>query len=126
VSHQHPTSTSCIFFKLLLLYWMYIVTFTEVLTIYHSWVRPLHHSPLSPPSRAVYSLKNICTLKIRPQEKTGAQSAGHMFLITEKQSESPLFQIRLVSHQWYPSILERGQSWGCTGCVHVGCEYDDL
>jgi hypothetical protein len=33
-----------------LLYWGYIVTFTKVLTIHHSWIHPLHHSPLSPPS----------------------------------------------------------------------------
>jgi hypothetical protein len=32
---------------LLLLYWGYIVTFTKVLTICHSWIHPLHHSPLS-------------------------------------------------------------------------------
>jgi hypothetical protein len=25
----------------------YIVTFTKVLAIYHSWINPLHHSPLS-------------------------------------------------------------------------------
>jgi hypothetical protein len=25
----------------------YIVTFTKVLTLYHSWIHPLHHSPLS-------------------------------------------------------------------------------
>jgi hypothetical protein len=30
------------------LYWEYIVTFTKVLTIYHNWIHPLHHSPLSP------------------------------------------------------------------------------
>jgi hypothetical protein len=33
---------------LLLLYWGHIVTFTKVLIIYHSWIYPLHHSPLSP------------------------------------------------------------------------------
>jgi hypothetical protein len=32
-----------------LLYWGHIVTFTKVLTIYHSWIHPLHHSPLFPP-----------------------------------------------------------------------------
>jgi hypothetical protein len=31
-----------------LLYEGYIVTFTKVLTICHSWIHPLHHSPLSP------------------------------------------------------------------------------
>jgi hypothetical protein len=30
------------------LYWGYNGTFTEVRTIYHSWINPLHHSPLSP------------------------------------------------------------------------------
>jgi hypothetical protein len=30
-----------------LLYWGYNVTFT-VLTIYHTWIHPLHHSPWSP------------------------------------------------------------------------------
>jgi hypothetical protein len=30
------------------LYWGYIVTFTKVLTIYHSWIYPICHSPLSP------------------------------------------------------------------------------
>jgi hypothetical protein len=41
----------CFFFFLflLLLYWGYIVTFTKVLITYHSWIHPLHHSPLSPP-----------------------------------------------------------------------------
>jgi hypothetical protein len=32
---------------LLLWYWGFIVTFTEVLVIYHSWIHPFHHSPLS-------------------------------------------------------------------------------
>jgi hypothetical protein len=27
------------------LYWGYLVTFTKVLTIYHSWIHLLHHSP---------------------------------------------------------------------------------
>jgi hypothetical protein len=31
------------------LYWEYIVTFTKVLTIYHNWIHPLHHSHLSSP-----------------------------------------------------------------------------
>jgi hypothetical protein len=31
-----------------LLCWGYIVTFTKVLTMYHSWIHPLHHSSLSP------------------------------------------------------------------------------
>jgi archaellum biogenesis protein FlaJ (TadC family) len=35
-----------LFVILLLLYWGYIVTFTKVLTIYHSWIHSLHHSPL--------------------------------------------------------------------------------
>jgi hypothetical protein len=30
---------------LLLLFWGYIVTFTKVLTLYHSWIHPLHYSP---------------------------------------------------------------------------------
>jgi hypothetical protein len=34
------------FFFFLWLYWEYIVTFTKVLTIYHSWIHALHHSPL--------------------------------------------------------------------------------
>jgi hypothetical protein len=38
-----------IFIITLLLYLGYIVTFTKVLTIYHSWIHPLHRSPLSPP-----------------------------------------------------------------------------
>jgi hypothetical protein len=29
------------------LYWGYIVIFTNDLTIYHSWIHSLHHSPLS-------------------------------------------------------------------------------
>jgi hypothetical protein len=37
-----------IFVIILLLHWGYIVTFTKVLTIYHSWIYPLYHSPLSP------------------------------------------------------------------------------
>jgi hypothetical protein len=35
---------------ILLLYWGYSVTFIKVLTIYHSWIHSLHHSPLSLPS----------------------------------------------------------------------------
>jgi hypothetical protein len=38
-------------FFLLLSCWGYIVTFSKVLTmyqIYHSWIQPLYHSPLSP------------------------------------------------------------------------------
>jgi hypothetical protein len=31
------------FFVILLLYWGYIVTFTKFLTVYHSWICPLHH-----------------------------------------------------------------------------------
>jgi hypothetical protein len=30
--------------------WGCIVTFTKILTIYHSWIHALHHSPLSPSS----------------------------------------------------------------------------
>jgi hypothetical protein len=33
---------------IVLLYLRYNVTFTKVLTMYHSFVNPLHHSPLSP------------------------------------------------------------------------------
>jgi hypothetical protein len=32
---------------MLLFFWGYIVTFTKVLTIHHSWIHPLHHSHLS-------------------------------------------------------------------------------
>jgi hypothetical protein len=39
-------SSSIIFLIILLLYWRYIVTFTKVLTKYHSWINALHHSPL--------------------------------------------------------------------------------
>jgi hypothetical protein len=35
-------------FFLLLLCWGHNVTVTKVLIIYHSWIQPLHHSPLSP------------------------------------------------------------------------------
>jgi hypothetical protein len=35
-------------FIYLLLCWGYIVTFTKVLIIYHSWIYPFHHSPLFP------------------------------------------------------------------------------
>jgi hypothetical protein len=41
-----------IFFKklfILLLCWGYIVAFTKIFTIYHTWIHPLHNSPLSPP-----------------------------------------------------------------------------
>jgi hypothetical protein len=43
----------CLFFLffliiIFLLYWGYIVTFAKVLTVYHSWIYLLHHSPLSP------------------------------------------------------------------------------
>jgi hypothetical protein len=34
-------------YLLLLLYWGYIVTFTKVHIIYHSWIHLLHHPPLS-------------------------------------------------------------------------------
>jgi hypothetical protein len=37
------------FIFLVFQFWGYIVTFTKVLTIYHSWIHPLNHSPLSPP-----------------------------------------------------------------------------
>jgi hypothetical protein len=43
------------FIIILLLYWGYIVTFTKVLTIYHSWIRTLHYSPLSPAPHSWYS-----------------------------------------------------------------------
>jgi hypothetical protein len=35
-----------LFIIILLLYWGYNVTFTNVLTIQHSQIHPLHHSPL--------------------------------------------------------------------------------
>jgi hypothetical protein len=35
-------------FILLLFYWGNNVACTKGLTIYHSWIHPLHHSPLSP------------------------------------------------------------------------------
>jgi hypothetical protein len=35
------------FFTLfILLYWRYIMTFTKVLIIYHSWIHPFHHCPM--------------------------------------------------------------------------------
>jgi hypothetical protein len=36
-----------IIFFIIILYWGYIVTFTKALTVYHSLIYPLHHSPLS-------------------------------------------------------------------------------
>jgi hypothetical protein len=39
--------------------WGYIVAFTKVLTIYqiyHTWIHPLHHSPLSPPKMQSFKL----------------------------------------------------------------------
>jgi hypothetical protein len=39
------------FLFLLLQYWGYIVTFIKVLTLYHSWIHPLHYSPLSIPGK---------------------------------------------------------------------------
>jgi hypothetical protein len=36
------------FYVFLPLYWGYIVIFTQVLTVYHSLIHPLHHSPLFP------------------------------------------------------------------------------
>jgi succinate-acetate transporter protein len=36
--------TQVVHFGFLWLYWGYIVTFTKVLTIYHSWIHPLHRS----------------------------------------------------------------------------------
>jgi hypothetical protein len=50
--HQHSTYVHNFIiiivslFIIILLFWVYIVTFTKVLTIYHSWIHPLHHSPL--------------------------------------------------------------------------------
>jgi hypothetical protein len=51
---------SLLFFFLiivLLLYWVYIVTFTKVVIVFHSWIYPLHHSPLSPLPLTFYSSK---------------------------------------------------------------------
>jgi hypothetical protein len=42
---HHPSYFS-LFIIISLLYWWHIVTFTKVLTIYHSWIHPPHHSPL--------------------------------------------------------------------------------
>jgi hypothetical protein len=36
------------FYFLLLLFWVYIVTFTKFLTIYHSWIYSFFYSPSSP------------------------------------------------------------------------------
>jgi hypothetical protein len=43
-----PKKKSILFFEILFiiivfLYWGYIVTFTKVLTLYHSWIHTLHH-----------------------------------------------------------------------------------
>jgi hypothetical protein len=49
---EYSLKRNCGFFLFLiyflLLYWGYVVTFTEVLTVYHNWIQPLHHAPLSP------------------------------------------------------------------------------
>jgi hypothetical protein len=47
----------------------YIVAFTKVLTIYHTWIQPLHHSPLFPCSpisgmvstSIIFQFTYICT-----------------------------------------------------------------
>jgi hypothetical protein len=45
ISHAIFNEEEKYIFKLLL-YWGYTVTFTKVFTIHHSWIHPLHHSPL--------------------------------------------------------------------------------
>jgi hypothetical protein len=49
-SHWLPMVHIYSIFKyfLSLLYWGYIVTLMKVLTIYHTWIHPLHHSLLFP------------------------------------------------------------------------------
>jgi hypothetical protein len=48
-TRQESTCLTCRpHFIFLLLYWGYIVAFTKVLTMYHSWIHSFHHSPLSP------------------------------------------------------------------------------
>jgi hypothetical protein len=44
----HPQIYLFIFsiFYYIILYWGYIMTFTKVLALYHSWIYPIHHSPL--------------------------------------------------------------------------------
>jgi hypothetical protein len=52
------------FLFLLLLYWEYIVTFTKIVAIYHSWIHLLHYSPLSlppPPTPGIVSTDFIFT-----------------------------------------------------------------
>jgi hypothetical protein len=58
----HSLNAQFIFhFFLLLLCWRYIVTFTKVLTMYHSSIYPLHHSPLSPPF-PIPGIVSICLI----------------------------------------------------------------
>jgi hypothetical protein len=51
------------FFIILLFYWEHLwLTFTKVLTIYHSWIQSLHHSPLfsCPHSWNSFSMSHLC------------------------------------------------------------------
>jgi hypothetical protein len=80
------------FFKLLL-YWGYILAFTKVLTTYHSWIHPRHHSPLSP-SPIIFVLVSPIKWVILLMFMFATHTADTQYMFT-----------RQIKHVWQKTVI---------------------
>jgi hypothetical protein len=113
------------FFIILLLYWGYIVTFTKVLTIYQSWICPLHHSISSFPhswnsfSRLIFSFLYMNTQYFYhihpPTPFLEIQTQWYQFLKKKTLKPTKWYHITLLSSTsifWGLSIFwASGKQW---------------